>query len=400
MRLLCVSQYYWPEPFSVSEICEQLVKNGHEVTVLTGLPNYPEGQIYPDYDGSGHYHELRNGVRIQRCKIIPRGKGLIGRVGNYYSFAYSGSLSAKELREPYDAVIAFQFSPIMSVRPAISFSKKANIPLLIYSIDLWPESLLAGGITKDSIVYRHYAKVSARIYNSADRLAITSPQFEQYISSLVGRPVEAVYLPQFAEDIFLSSDLPIPNGYSSEKINLTFAGNVGAAQSVTTIVRTAAFVRDSNIVFHIVGSGSELARCKLLAQELNVDNVIFHGRHELNEMPAYYAASDAMLATFSDSPTLGLTLPRKIQSYMAASKPVLGAVVGEARRVINEAACGFCCAAEDAQSFSEVCLRFAQMDDKGRRTLGKKARAYYQANYSRELFFQKFENILSTIKRA
>ena len=400
MKLLCVSQYYWPEPFNVSEICEQLVENGHDVTVLTGLPNYPEGRIYPEYCNKARLCEMHNGVRILRCRIIPRYNGLVGRIGNYYSFAYSGSLVAKKIRERYDAVIAFQFSPIMSVKPAISFSKKSRVPLLLYAIDLWPESLLAGGIAKDSIVYRHYAKVSARIYGAADCLAITSPQFEQYISGLAGSSVEATYLPQFAEDIFMSSNQSVPSGYSDGKINLTFAGNVGAAQSVATIIHAAALLQDSNLLFHIVGSGSDLERCKLLAQDLGVDNVVFHGRHSLDEMPAYYAASDAMLVTFSDNPTLGLTLPRKIQSYLAASKPVLGAVVGEARRVIEDAACGYCCAAEDEKSFSEICLQFSRMDAEERFALGKNARAYYQMNYSRELFFQKLEDILTSIKEA
>ena len=400
MKLLCVSQYYWPEPFNVSEICEQLVRNGHDVTVLTGLPNYPEGRIYPEYCNGDCAFESHNGVRILRCRIIPRGNGLVGRIGNYYSFAYSGAIAAKNIREQFDAVLAFQFSPIMSVKPAISFSKRTGIPLLLYAIDLWPESLLAGGIAKDSIVFHHYAKVSARIYGAADRLAITSPQFEQYISNLVDRPIETTYLPQFAEDIFISSNPPVPSGYSNEKINLTFAGNVGSAQSVATIVRAASLLQDSNLMFHIVGSGSELERCELLAQEFGAGNVAFHGRHPLEDMPAYYAASDAMLVTFSNNSTLGLTLPRKIQSYLAASKPVLGAVVGEARRVIEDAACGYCCAAEDEKGLSEICLQFARMGVEERLALGRNARAYYQANYSRELFFQKLENILTEIRGA
>ena len=222
--------------------------------------------------------------------------------------------------------------------------------------------------------------------------------FKDYISKLTGKQLDAAYLPQFAEDIFGGSDATRPEGYAEECVNLTFAGNIGAAQSVQTIVRAAALLKEENILFHIVGSGSELEACKKLADELCVTGIVFHGRRPLEEMPGYYAASDAMLATFANNPTLGFTLPRKIQSYMAAGKPVLGTLVGESRRVVEEAGCGWCCEAEDHRGLALICRRFASLDQRTRDDYGKRALDYYRSHYSREGFFKVLEEELYRLK--
>lgn len=399
MKILAVSQYYWPEPFNVSDICEELVRRGHDVTVLTGLPNYPEGTLYDGYDDSERRKELRNGVEIVRSWLWPRKTGAINRFLNYESFSFAASRFARKLDSDFDVVIAFEISPIMSANPAIAYAKKNKRPLLLYVIDIWPECLLAGGIARESPIYKHYANVSKRIYNAADVLAVTSPLFTSYITNLTDRDVSAVELPQYAEDVFTSYEGVSPDGYKDGRINLTFAGNVGSAQSVQTIVKTASLLKEEReFLFHIVGSGSELDACKKLAQELAVSNVIFHGRHDISEMPAYYAASDAMLATFADSPILGYTLPRKIQSYMAAGKPIIGTLVGEAKRVIEESECGVCCDAEDYKGLAFACREFMDMTPDKRQKLGNNAKKYYESRFSRESFFELLESELKKMK--
>lgn len=398
MRILAVSQYYWPEPFNVSEVCEELVSRGHEVTVLTGLPNYPEGNVYDGYADAFRRVETRNGVKIVRSWLWPRKRGAVSRFINYESFSLSGTFRAMRLGIGFDVVISFEISPIMSANPAIAYARKYGVPLLLYVIDIWPECLLAGGIKSGSPVYRHYAKVSARIYSAADRLAVTSPLFGDYISKLLKRDVETVYLPQFAEELFLEEAAVTPQGYEGDFVHFTFAGNIGSAQSVQTIVRAAARLLNEPVRFHIVGSGSDAVGCQRLAEDLGATNVIFHGRHALEEMPAYYAASDAMIATFADNPTLGYTLPRKIQSYMAAGKPVLGTLVGEARRVIEDSDCGSSCSAEDADGLAQICRRFLSLHDSRRVELGENARAYYQEHFSRKSFFETLENEITTLK--
>lgn len=399
MHILAICQYYKPEPFNVSDICEELVRRGHDVTVVTGRPNYPDGDLYKGYEGSKRLNEIIEGVDVYRTRIIPRKKRTVNRVLNYFSFPLLGKHRVRHLKKNYDVVLVFQFSPVMMAKPGLFYAKCKHVPLLLYVIDIWPESLLAGGIGKDSLLYRWFSNVSKKIYSSADVLAVTSPSFDGYIANLTGKKVKAMYLPQYAEDIFLDASVGLPEGYSKKKTNLTFAGNVGSAQSVETIIRAAALLEGyDEIVFHIVGSGSELNKCRALARDLNLNNVIFHGRKPLEDMPFYYGASDAMVATFSNTPTLALTLPRKIQSYMAAGLPIIGAVTGEAKCVIEEAKCGLCCKTEDYEGFAEVCIAFSKLTTEEKRRLGQSAKNYYEKHFSRQTFFESLEAQLENMK--
>lgn len=399
MRILAICQYYKPEPFNVSDICEELVRHGHEVTVVTGRPNYPDGSIYKGYEGSQRLEETIENVDVHRTKIIPRKTGIINRVLNYYSFPLLGKRCIERLQDDFDIVLAFQLSPVMMAKPGIFYAKRKNIPLFLYVIDIWPESLLAGGIKKESLVYKWFLKISKKIYSSADVLAVTSPSFSGYIEDLTGKKIKTIYLPQYAEDIFSEISGGMPDGFSQDKINLTFTGNVGAAQSVETIVRAAALLKDHDeIVFHIVGSGSELENCKILSKKLGINNIIIHGRKPLEDMPTYHNASDAMLATFSNTPILAYTLPRKIQSYMAAGRPVLGAVTGEAKHVVEEAKCGFCCETEDYEGLAEICLSFSELTSEEKKQLGFSAKTYYEEHFSRQAFFESLEAQLEKMK--
>lgn len=400
MRLLVVTQHYWPEPFNFADICEGLVSRGYEVTVLTGLPNYPEGKLYPDYQDGHNRVQERNGVHIIRVPLVPRGSNPVQRVMNYYSFPLSASQKARELECDFDVILTFQSSPVMQSEPAVKIAEETGIPLLHYVIDIWPECLLAGGIKRGSSIYNHYEEVSRRIYSKADRVALTSPQFKDYLENMLGRPISSFDLPQYAEDVFSGGSAgATPEGYELGKINLTFAGNVGAAQSVETFICAAAILNnDDRFVFHVVGSGSELENCKKLAVDLDAHNVVFHGRHDIEEMPAFYKASDAMVATFADNPVLGLTLPRKIQSYMAAGRPVIAAVTGEAKRVIDDACCGFCCEAEDAEGLAIACLKMACLSWDARVRMGQSGLAYYQKYFSKGSFFDTLDAELQKLR--
>lgn len=400
MRILAVSQYYWPEPFNVADICEELAARGHEVTVLTGIPNYPEGDVYPGYDAKRGMEEERNGVRIVRVPLRPRKSGAVNRFLNYESFSRNASRKARRLREKFDVVFAYEVSPVMSANPAIAYAKANGVPCVIYVLDIWPECLLMGGITKNSAIYRHYRHVSSRIYSSADVLAVSSPRFIDYLKPMVSDGVVYEYLPQYAEDIFAGGShgktLQEPGllgGYAPDGFDLTFAGNVGAAQAVGDIVHAAKCL-DSSVRIHVVGSGSELARCKEIAAEDGSTNVFFHGRHPIEVMPSFYAASDALVVSFANSPVVGYTLPRKVQTYLAAGKPLVGAVLGEARKVIEEAGCGLVCDPESPEAFAEVCKEFAASSVAKRAEWASNARNYYESNFERGLFFDNLERIL------
>lgn len=402
LRILAVSQHYWPEPFNFADICEGLVARGYEVTVLTGVPNYPEGSIYKGYERGVNGEQEHNGVHIRRVDLIPRGRDIIHRVLNYYSFSVNATRIARTMGPGFDVVLSFQSSPVMMAHPALAYGKKYGTPVLLYCIDIWPECLTVGGIRRGSLVYRHYQRVSRAIYSAADRLAITSPKFADYFRDELGiSPKTPLYLPQYAEDLFAGSEAGWHAGFDPTKINLTFAGNIGTAQSILTLAKAARFLADDErFSIHVVGSGSEVETLKEFLACEGLDNVTLHGRLPLDEMPSIYASSDAMVATFQNGPLLGYTLPRKIQSYMASSKPILGAVIGEARRVIEEAGCGLCCDAEDAEGLASICRGLAALSPAEREAMGMRGRSYYETRFSRETFLDTLEQELLSMRRG
>ena len=401
MRILVVTQYYWPEPFNVGDMCEELVRRGHQVTVLTGFPNYPEGEWYAGYSGKRPMEETRNSVNIMRVPHHPRKQGAIHRMLNYETFSRNASKAARKLGDEFDVAFAYEVSPVMSASPALAYAKTHDVPAVIYVLDIWPQCLLSGGIDERSGVYRYYEKVSRRIYSGADMLLLSSPSFQSYLDCLLGIPGHCCHLPQYAEDIFAdgvsgAEGATIPAGYDDDihGVDVTFAGNVGAAQSVETLIRAFAPL-GPDIRLHVVGAGSELQHCRQLADGLSAENVFFHGRHELSEMPLYYGLSDALAISFMDDPVIGYTLPRKMQTYLAAAKPVLGSVTGEAARVIEEARCGLYCKPEAPEAFAELCRTFAASSQDQRREWSENARVYYDGHYSRDLFFDRLEELLN-----
>lgn len=381
MRILVVCQHYTPEPFRLSDICEALVQRGHDVTVVTGQPNYPMGRIYDGYRGKERRDEVLNGVKVHRCFTIGRRKGFFWRVLNYYSFAFSSTRYVARLKEEYDVVLVNQLSPVMMASAGVKYKKKHGKKLVMYCMDLWPASLTVGGIREGSLIYKWFHRVSKKLYRRADRILVTSKLFSEYFEQEFGIS-DTAYLPQYAEETFtVESCKKTPN----ETVDLMFAGNIGTAQSVQTIVRAAALTKDlPQLRWHVVGDGSDLANCRTLAEELGVDNVIFHGRRPLSEMPRYYAMADAMLITMEKNPFISRTLPGKVQTYMAAGKPMLGAIDGETANLIREADCGYCAPAEDAKALAQHARAFAQSTQ--REMLGVRARAHYEHHFTKEIF--------------
>lgn len=378
MKILVICQYYYPEPFRHTDICEELAKQGHDVTVVTGLPNYPMGEIYEGYRKGEKRDEVLNGVKVHRCFTVGRKRGMIFRFLNYYSYAFSSSRYVKRIKEDYDVVFVNQLSPVMMANAGIVYKKKYHKKLVMYCLDLWPESLVAGGIKRGSFIYKIFHKISKKIYMQADKILITSKSFADYFGKEFGIK-NTEYLPQYAETIFTPEQCKKePNEY----IDLMFAGNLGIAQDVDTIIRAASMTQDiENLRWHIVGDGSEYENLKRQASSL--PNVLFYGRKPLEEMPKFYAMADAMLVTMQKNPVLNLTLPGKVQTYMAAGKPIIGAIDGETSMIINDAHCGICGTAESAETLAENVRKFIGMDKK---TFGRNAYLYYQQNFSKESF--------------
>lgn len=388
MRILVICQNYYPEQFRITDICEELVKRGNEVLVVTGLPNYPQGKIFYGYKHGKKRDEVVNGVKVHRCFTIGRRRGVLFRLLNYYSFAISSKRYVEKLKEKYDIVFVNQLSPVIMANAGIAYKKKTGTKLVLYCLDLWPESLVAGGIKHDSPIYKHYHKVSEKIYKNCDKILVTSKCFSKYFKEEFGIN-NTDYLPQYAEDIFSPKTCKkVPDKF----IDLMFAGNIGTMQDVETIIEAARLTQDIfNLRYHIVGDGSGIDNIKNLASGLN--NIYFYDRQPLEEMPKYYAIADAMFVTMKKDPIISYTLPGKVQSYMAAGKPIIGTIGGETKRVIAEADCGFCGDSEDAESLAANVRGFIASSNK--MLMAENSRKYYLENFSKDRFFIELHNVIN-----
>lgn len=391
MKILVICQYYYPESFRINDICKEMVKRGHEITVVTGEPNYPEGKIYKGYENHAKSDDIINGVNVHRCPIIPRKTGTLYRFLNYFSYPKEAKKYVKNLLasdgKPFDVVFVNQLSPVMMAEPAIAYKKKFNVPIVMYCLDLWPESLVAGGITRTSPIYKVFHWISRRIYRQMDRILITSRMFRKYLVDEFGiQDGRIEYLPQYAEGLFE----PLPFKEPGAVVDLVFAGNIGEIQSVETIIRAAEKLQHRSLHFHIVGGGTDLERLMGLAEGLR--NVTFYGRRPLEEMPKFYNMADAMLVTLKADPVLSLTLPGKVQSYMAVGKPIIGAIDGETAKVIKDSKCGYCALAENVDDFINAIELFLNCNQK--ETLGNNARRYYLENFETNKVMDKLEMIL------
>lgn len=407
-KILVVCQHYKPEPFNVSETCEELVRRHYEVTVLTALPNYPDGVVPDEYRHGARNDEIVDGVRVIRVPIVTRGANLKGlnklrRAVNYVSFPLSAWAFRAAMDERYDCIICMQFSPVLMALPALRIARKQSTPCLLWSFDLWPEDMLTGGVSRYGLPYRIMRCVSRSIYGKADAVAVTSPGFTRYFEERLGlSDLKTAWLPQFAEKSF-EAVANVPADDAKETV-FTFAGNVGGNQGVETIVRAAALLSGDSIRVRIVGSGSRLEACRMLAEELGVANVEFAGRMPIEEMPGVYAASDAMLLTLSKPDDGGslvpvYTIPRKFQSYLAAGRPVLCAVDGTVGEIVADSGCGISCPAEDFEALAAAMSRFASLGLDERAGMAEKARQLYSERFSRDKFFLRLTALIDNMVR-
>lgn len=397
MNILIVCQYYYPEQFRVVDICETLSLIGNDITVLTGLPNYPRGKILPEYRWFRKRQEIVNGVNVIRVPIIGRGNSFVRLALNYISFVVTSVLKVLFMKKSFDVVFVYQLSPVTMVVPALLYKKLTGKKVLLYCLDIWPESIAVAGIGHSSIIYKLLLSLTRKIYQNVDKVLVSSRYFIDYLSDVIGLEKNSIdYLPQYAEEIYLTKCENVHE--TDENINLLFAGNIGEMQSVETIIKAAAEIREiQNIKWHIVGDGSARIKCEELVKKLNLENsIIFYGHRPMTEMSVFYSKSAALLVTLKDDTFISNTLPGKIQSYMAAGKPIIGAVNGEARTVIEESGCGLCCVAEDYIGLAKNVKRFIS-EIKNHKEYASNARKYYEDHFSKDTFIVGFVNELNQL---
>ena len=391
MRILIVSQYYYPEQFQVNEIAPELVRRGHDVTVLTGLPNYPQGEIYPGYENKRE--EEIDGVRVIRVPIHPRKHGPIHLIWNYASYALEGSRVAKCLGADYDLILAYQLSPVTSLYPAVAYKKKHGTPIINYCLDIWPESAQAH--VGKGFVYKYIEKMSRKLYQQCDHVAVTSRPFIDYLHTKNGIKRDNMsYIPQHADDSYLSMDLSAAdNGIS----DFMYAGNLGKGQWIDVIIRAAAEIKNEVFKVHIVGDGSVKNELENLAKELGVeDKIFFYGNQKRADMPDYYRKADALLITLRGNNFVGNTMPGKLQTYMTCGKPIFGAINGAADETIMEAQCGSCVSAGNYKGLARLMKGFIDNPD-DYKACGKNAKSYFETHFTLKRYCDSLESLMESI---
>lgn len=396
MRILVISQYYYPENFRINDICEELAKRGHRVTVLTGLPNYPEGHVPKEYRHGKKRNETINGVEVMRCFEIGRRKGSFWRALNYFSFMLSGMYRALWLsKDAFDVIYGYAPSPIMQMMAALIFKKRSGKQVVFYSTDIWPAALKVG-MRSEGMAFHLINRISRKIYRGCDWIHVTSMPFIEYIHKMHDIPYERIaYVPQHAEDIYLFEDfMPVENNC----VDFLFAGNVGMAQDMDCVISACTRLKDmTGWKMHIVGDGSYLEKTRELVRASGLEEFfVFYGRRPMGEMPDFYRMADACMVTLKHENEIGLTLPSKLQSYMAAGKPVIGAIDGAAQEVIKESNCGVCVAAGDSKALACVMQDYILQPQKYAQC-GKNGKAYFNEHFTKEAFMQK---LLSALEKA
>lgn len=399
MKLLIVSQYFWPENFRINDLAEAFKTRGHDVTVLTGIPNYPAGQFFEGYGLFRRTRETWRGVEIVRSPLWGRGRGGGIRLGlNYLSFAWFASIVACfRLRGPFDAVFVFEVSPITVGIPAIVASRRFNAPILFWVLDLWPESLTAAGGVRSPRVLRSVDRLVKWIYRNCSRVLVQSRAFVPEIARHGVPDSRILYFPSWGESLFqplqqadISLLPPLPEGFK-----VLFAGNIGEAQDLPAVLKAAELLRDrTDIQWLIVGDGRMAAWAKEEVQRRGLSQVHFLGRHPLEAMPHFYAAADALLLPLKREPIFALTIPGKLQSYLACARPILAMLDGEGARIVQESGAGLACAAGDAEGLASRVLELAAMPDAERRAMGQNGRQYYEMNFDRTRLFDQLETWL------
>lgn len=395
MKILVVCQYYFPEPFRIHEICEELVDQGHSVTVVTTFPNYPEGKIYHEYRNEKKRVENIRGVRVVRYKTMPRHKGIKNLIFNYISFMIIISKKIKDLKnEDFDIIYVYQLSPVFMAIPAIKYKKMKSIPLYLYCLDIWPESIKENISNEKNLLFYMIKLLSSKIYRNADIIGITSPIFKDYLKNVCGVDEKKIqFLPQHAYDIGVC-----PKTDENGNTEIYFMGNIGKTQNIDLIIEAVGNLKNiDNFTVNFVGSGSELEYAVRKVKKLRLENkIIFHGRYSVEVMPLFYKKADACILSLSNETLSGLTIPGKLQGYMAAGKTILASIDGDTADIINKNRCGIAVPANDVDAFTNA-LKSYILSRKDYKDCGNNARKYFEEYFTLNKHLKSLTNAFSSM---
>ena len=382
-HILVITQYFYPEPFRINDMCIEWVKRGYKVTVLTGIPNYPQGEFYDGYSTKEKRSENWNGVDIIRIPLIARGHSSLKLFLNYISFVVSGFFWKLRTKVKADYVFTFEVSPMTQALIGVWYTKKHKVPNYLYVQDLWPENVeIVTGITSP-VVIKPISSMVNYIYKNCTDIFATSPSFVKEIQKRVKDKEKVHYLPQYAEDFYVPvKKEAVPEIPQNDKFKVIFTGNIGQAQGLDILPKTAQLLKDENIEFLIVGDGryreefeKEILQCGVS------DMFVLIERQPAEYIPQLLAACDAAFISFQNAELWRMTIPAKLQSYMACGMPIIASAFGETQRIIEEAECGLCAPIGDEKALAQHILKLKKEDLSA---MAEKSRSYYKKHFDKQ----------------
>ena len=398
-HILVVSQYFYPEPFRINDICTEWVKRGYKVTVLTGIPNYPAGEYYEGYDLNHNRTEEWNGIKIIRIPLTARGHNSIGLMANYGSFVVSGFLWKCLTKIKADFVFTFEVSPMTQALIGVWYAKKYKVPHYLYVQDLWPENVITVTGISNPMITKPIDKMVDYIYKNTDQIFATSPSF---VDAICERNVKVDrskvhYWPQYAEEFYHPVEkkavAEIPD---DDSFKVIFTGNIGTAQGLQILPATAELLKNENVKFVMVGDGRYLEEFNGEVERRGVKNrFVMVPRQPAERIPELLCACDASFLSFQDDPLWTKTIPAKLQSYMACGMPIVAAAGGETQRIIEEAECGVCSPIGDAEKLAEKIMELQKTDKKKLVEMGMNSRRYCEMHYNKKKLMDDMDYFLT-----
>lgn len=380
-HILVVSQYFYPEPFRINDMCAEWVKRGYKVTVVTGIPNYPQGKYYEGYSLTNNRTEEWNGVKIVRIPLIARGDNAIGLVCNYMSFVLSGYIWKSLSKIKADYVFTFEVSPMTQALIGVWYAKKHKVPHYLYVQDLWPENVeIVTGI-HSPIILKPIGKMVDYVYKNCDHIFATSPSFVKEIQKRCDNKDKVTYWPQYAEEFYKPIEKKtIPEIPDDGKFKIIFTGNIGQAQGLEILPKVADSLED--VEFVIVGDGRNKENFLDEIKKMQVEEkFIMIDRQPAEKIPEFLACCDAAFVSFMDNELFTKTIPAKLQSYMSCGMPIIASASGETKRVVEEAECGLCSQIGDADGLCKIIEAMKTMDLK---KMGINSREYCIKNFEKK----------------
>lgn len=389
MKILIVSQYFWPETFRINDVVRSLSLKNINIELMTGKPNYPSGSFFKGYKFLGFNFESFHGSNIFRIPITPRGaKNPFHLFLNYFSFVVAGLLFSPfyYFNKKFNVIFVYGVSPIFQAIPALLLGRIKKTPVIIWVQDLWPESLEATGHIKNKLILKIVSFIVRFIYARSDLLLVQSSAFILPVKALAGN-TPVIYYPNSVENIFFDFPETVAPCISSLQNGFTvlFAGNIGLAQSVHVIVDAAIALKDiTDIRFVILGTGSRWEWMRQQVELHGLQNIFLEGHYPIETMPALMRKASALLVSLSDQPIFAATIPNKVQAYLAVGRPILACLNGEGARIVDEAKAGICIPAEDSKGLASAILQLYNMPIADRDVMGQNGRHYFKNHFDHD----------------